>query len=591
MINLAPFLVILVIIACFTALMITKKEPELIFGSGLILLLILGIVSVERAFAGFSNPGLLTVACLYVLAAGIKETGLLNPLMGNLLGGIKSYSGALARLTLPVAFLSSMLNNTPIVAALIPSVSEWSKSTSWSPRLFLLPLSFAAILGGTCTLIGTSTNLLVYGLLQDSNQNLDLSFFDIGYVGLPLTLIGILYLLFFTKKILGDKALLSTTIENTKKYTVEMLVDEGSSLIGKNIEQAKLRQLKGLFLIEIIRRDLVLVAVDPKTTIEASDRLVFTGLVDSITDLLAIDGLKLAEDQVFKLGEGLSKASIVEAVIGTNHPLVGLSIRRSNFRKKYNAVIIAVLREGQRVKQKIGDIQLEPGDTLLMLAQRSFVEKYSYSKEFLLVKDGSSLPRQLSSKRIWALLITLMFVVTSALEIIKVVEAAALSALLMIVSNCINIERAKQSLDLQVILTIAIAFGLGNALTDSGGADLLAQSLVSFSGHSPVALLIATYLLTMILTELVTNNAAAVIAYSLVSGIVLALGYNIVPYAIAIMIAASASFISPLGYQTNLMVYSAGRYQFRDYLKLGIPLSLLAATLSIIIIPIVWSLN
>jgi di/tricarboxylate transporter len=589
--QLIPFVVLTVVIGCFAALLLTKKEPELIFGSGLIGLLVMGAVTPQGAFSGFSNPGFLTVASLYILAAGIKETGLIRPLLGIMLRKSSNSHFAQLQITGPVAMLSSFLNNTPIVAALLPGINKWCADHDVSRRLYLLPLSYAAILGGTCTLIGTSTNLLVYGFVQQTAPESDLSFFDIGVVGLPLTLLGILYLSLFSKRILGEQKMTLPSLDNTREYTVEMLLSGDSPLVGKTVEQAKLRQLKGVYLIEIIRGDLVLAVVSPKMILHADDRLVFSGVVDSISDLLAIQGLTVAEDQVFKIGGETGRASLVEAVIGTSHPLVNKTVKEGNFRKKYNAAIIAVLREGQRIRAKIGEIRLKPGDTLLMLARRSFVEQHSYSRDFMLVSGNQELFLDAESKRPWAWIITLGFVVAAASGILSVVEAAVIAAMSMVFSGCVTLDQAKRSIDLQVLLTIAAAFGIGAALNESGAANLLASGILFLSGESPFALLVATYLMTMLLTELITNNAAAVIAYSLVSGLVISLGYNIVPYAITIMIAASASFMSPLGYQTNLMVYSAGRYQFADYLKLGFPLSLLSALLTLFIIPLVWDLN
>ena len=271
--------------------------------------------------------------------------------------------------------------------------------------------------------------------------------------------------------------------------------------------------------------------------------------------------------------------------------MIGRRIRNVGFRKKYNASVLAVVRDGNRVLGKVGDIRLKAGDTLLLLAKRSFVENYQYSKELILVSRGKALEVNNAQDMLKAGVITSLFVVFAVSGIVPIVTAAIVAALLMVLSGSISIEKARKSIDLQVIFVIGAAFGIGTGLKASGGAALIANGILSFTGEHPFALLVATYLITMILTELVTNNAAAVIAYSLVSGVVSVLGYNIVPFAITIMIAASASFMSPLGYQTNLMVYSAGRYQFSDYLKLGTPLSLLSAGLTLAIVPIVWNLN
>jgi di/tricarboxylate transporter len=370
-----------------------------------------------------------------------------------------------------------------------------------------------------------------------------------------------------------------------------MIVKPDSPLIGKTLEQAELRNLHGLYLIEIIRGDLVMAAVGPATKLVENDRLVFTGLADSISDLLDINGLELAEKQVFKLTGNTGRARIVEAVVGQHNPLSGQSVKQGQFRKRYNAVIIAVVRNGQRVKMKTGDIILRPGDTLLMLARRSFVEQFYYSRDFLLVSglDDLTFSNKGKAKRAWLSIAILIGLAVTG--VVPIVVSAICSAAAMILFGCISFGRAKQSLDLQVLLTIAMAFRLGKVLNESGGAELMAGSILDAFGDHPLALLVAVYIITVILTEMVTNNAAAVISYSLVSGIVGALGYNLIPYAIAIMIAASASFISPMGYQTNLMVFSAGGYRFSDYLRLGIPLSILVGCVALLLIPQFWDLS
>ncbi|PWK50885.1 SLC13 family permease [Pleionea mediterranea] len=584
------YIVLFAIAVCFLLLLWTRLEPELIFGGALLILLLAQVTSVESALSGFSNPGLITVGCLYVIGAGVRESGALKPLLSIITSGVKSKPQGVLKLTAPVALLSSVLNNTPIVAALIPEVSRWCKQKGWSNSSFLLPLSYAAILGGTCTLIGTSTNLLIYGFIQQSSFKDQLGFFDISVIGLPITILGIGYLIVFHKYI-KPRNTPRQALGRLREYSVEMIVKPDSPLIGKTLEQAELRNLHGLYLIEIIRGDLVMAAVGPATKLVENDRLIFTGLADSISDLLDINGLELAEKQVFKLTGNTGRARIVEAVVGQHNPLSGQSVKQGQFRKRYNAVIIAVVRNGQRVKMKTGDIILRPGDTLLMLARRSFVEQFYYSRDFLLVSglDDLAFSKKGKAKRAWLSIAILIGLAVTG--VVPIVVSAICSAAAMILFGCISFGRAKQSLDLQVLLTIAMAFGLGKVLNESGGAELMAGSILDAFGDHPLALLVAVYIITVILTEMVTNNAAAVISYSLVSGIVGALGYNLIPYAIAIMIAASASFISPMGYQTNLMVFSAGGYRFSDYLRLGIPLSILVGCVALLLIPQFWDLT
>ncbi|NVK87551.1 MAG: SLC13 family permease [Gammaproteobacteria bacterium] len=595
--------VLATVTACFAGLLLSRKPPELIFAGGLLLLLLTQSVDVTTALAGFSNPGLITIACLYIVAAGIRETQALKPLMNWVSSGKVSDRISLFKFTFPTSILSSLLNNTPIVAALIPEVNRWSKKLGKQPSQFLLPISYAAILGGTCTLIGTSTNLLVFGFVQQSSFAGELGFFDISLIGIPVTLAGLIYILIASKWLLPKRESSQSTLSNTREYCVEMIVQEQAAIVGQTIEQAGLRHLHGLYLIEVVRGNLVLAAVGPNTILEAGDRLVFSGLVNSISELLDIDGLILAEEQVFKLSSEESseaelsasrrfgQARLVEAVIGNNNPFIGKTIKQVKFRKHYNAAVIAVVRSGVRVAQKTGDIVIRPGDTLLMLARRSFTEQHRFSRDFLLVNGLEELSLDNNRKAPWCWLAIGSMVVLASFNVLPVVIAAMIAAAIVILSRCVTFERAKQSLDLQVLLTIGLAFGIGGALTDSGAATLLANSVLSIFGENPFALLVAVYLITLLLTEMVTNNAAAVISFSLVAGIVDSLGYNLIPYAIVIMVAASASFLSPMGYQTNLMVYSAGGYRFADYLKFGFPLSVVVAAITLSLVPAFWSLT
>jgi di/tricarboxylate transporter len=587
-VNWDAYIVFATVAGCFALLFLTRKEPELILGGGLLGLLIFGVVPIDVAFSGFANQGLITIAFLYVVAAGVHQSGALKPVIEIITRGVNRPEVGVFKFTFPVAALSSFLNNTPIVAALMPSVIQWSKKKGWCHSYFLLPISYAAILGGTCTLVGTSTNLLVYGLIEETRFKGQLGFFDIGWVGVPITLIGLVYLTLFSKKILKERHLQHNSIENTREYTVEMIVKPDSSLVGKTIQQAELRNLHGLYLIEIIRGDWVLAVVGPDTRLAANDRLIFTGLVDSIGELLNINGLELAEKQVFKLTGDTGRARLVEAVIGSHNPLVGKTVKQGQFRKRYNAAIIAVVRNGQRVKAKPGDIVLRPGDTLLMLARRSFLERYTLSREFMVVNGMDDLNLGDSKKAKWAWLSLLCMIILSTSGMTSVVVAAFSAAAVVLISGCISWSKAKQSLDLQVLLTIGFALGIGKALNASGGDHLLASAIIGSFGDNPWLLLVAVYVLTLLLTEMITNSAAAVIAFSLVSGMIDAMGYNLIPFAIAIMIAASASFMSPLGYQTNLMVYSAGGYRFSDFIRLGAPLSLMVASMALVIIPFIW---
>jgi len=581
--------VLFVVVCCFSALIFTRKQSDLIFAGGLLFLLLTGATSVKVAFSGFSSPALVTVASLYVVAAAIHHTGAIFGFLKNITANIHRTPYALHKLLMPVAALSAVLNNTPIVAALIPAIKNISKQRGIDASKWLLPISYAAILGGTITIIGTSTNLLVYGLLT-SEQDANLGLFEIAKIGIPITLVGVLYLTLFSSRLIPDRKSPEISLADTRQYTLEMIVEDESPLNGKTVAEAGLRNLKGLFLVEVIRDDLTIAAVEPTFRLNAGDRLIFTGMVEAIAELMQIDGLKLAEKQVFKLRQSSARAQLVEAVVSSSNPLVGTSIKNGRFREKYDAAVIAIVRNGERIRAKAGEVVLRSGDALLLLTRGNFVNRYRYSKDFLLVGELGHFETETDNKANWCWLSILTLFVLSATQLTSVTVAALSAASIVVISGCISWSEAKDSLDLQVLLTIGFSLGMGASLMESGAANILAGAILGMFGNSPLTMLIASYLLTMVLTETLTNSAAAVIAYALVSGVVTALGYNPIPFAVAIMIAASSSFISPMGYQTNLMVYSQGGYHATDFLRLGLPLSVLVALVTLWLIPMFWPL-
>ncbi|MEX0995390.1 MAG: SLC13 family permease, partial [Balneolaceae bacterium] len=379
-----------IIFFCFVLLVFTKISPDVIFLGGLTVIIVGQIAEPAEALSGFSNQGMLTVAALYIVAAGMKETGAIQFVVNRLLGRPSSQFQAQLRLVGPVMTMSAFLNNTPIVASFIPAIQDWAKKYRLPVSRLMIPLSYAAILGGTCTLIGTSTNLIVDGLLF-ATAGESMNIFEPAYVGIPIAIVGTIYLLFFGRKLLPDRKSGFRSFENTREYTIEMMVDVGPSvtLSGKSIEEAGLRHLPGLFLVEIVRDGRIIPAVSPEERLMKNDRLIFTGKVESIVDLQKIAGLSPATDQVFKLDAPRRERVLAEAVVSQSNPLNGSTIRGGQFRNRYNAVILAVSRRGERINEKIGDIRLQTGDVLLLEAPTNFVETYRLSNDFYLVSTLS----------------------------------------------------------------------------------------------------------------------------------------------------------------------------------------------------------
>ena len=569
-------------------LIFTRIGADIVLVAGVSILLLAGILSPEDALAGLANEGMVTVGVLYVVVAGLSETGGVSWLGGRLFGRPRSLSGAQARLMAPITLMSAFLNNTPLVAMMIPAVSDWAKRQNFAPSKLMIPLSYAAIFGGTCSLIGTSTNLVVNGLLI-AQTDTRLGLFDIAWVGVPCALAGILYMLTLGRWLLPNRQGVIAQEDDVRAYTLEMIVEDNGPLPGKSIEEANLRGLPGLYLAEIERAGRVMPAVSPQETLLGGDRLLFVGITESVVDLQKIRGLVPAPEQLFKLATPRSQRILIEVVISNSSPVVGKSVKGGRFRTLYNAVIIAVARGGERLHQKIGNVVLQPGDTLLLEAPPSFAQTQRNSRDFFLVSrvENSSPPR--FERSLLALVILIGMVTVVAFGWLSMLEAAVLAAGLMLVTRCVSGATARRSVDWQVLIVIAASFGLGQALEVTGAAESLAQSLVQFAGGNALLSLAVIYGVTTLFTELITNNGAAVLMFPIALATATNLGVDITPFAIAIMMAASASFATPIGYQTNLMVYGPGGYRFTDYLKVGVPLNLLMGIVTILVAPLVWS--
>ncbi|MDX1962658.1 MAG: SLC13 family permease [Pirellulales bacterium] len=613
-----------VLILVFGLLAFSRLSADVILIAGVLVFLVAGTISTKDALAGLANEGLVSVALLYVVGAGMQDTGGMTLIAEKLLGRPKSSEAAVVRLMTPVAFLSAFMNNTPLVAMMIPVTADWAKQNRIPVSKLMMPLSFAAILGGVCTLVGTSTNLVVSGLVTEAHKvqseafaqgklsaitlPAGLGFLDITWVGVPVCAAGILFLALTSRWLLPNRVPPIDTTADAREYTVDMLVPPESALVGKSIEEAGLRHLPGVFLAEIQRNEFVIPAVAPQERLQAGDRLVFVGIVDSVIDLRKIRGLVPATNQVKKISTPSLDRCLIEAVVSNSSPLLGQTIRDAKFRTRYNAVVLAVARNGERIKKKIGDIVLEPGDTLLIEAHPSFADAQRRSRDFFLVsRVEDSTPVQHERAGV-AILILFLLVVGLILEsswdtlqpwlglppqwqFPSLITLILVAGTAMLLTGCTTIAQARRSMDWEVILSIAASFALAKALEKSGAAQFLGESINQMGGGSDWVTLAIVYFVTLFVTELVTNNAAAALMFPLALQTADAAGMQTMPFIIAIMIAASCGFATPIGYQTNLMVYGPGGYKFSDYLKIGIPLDILVGIVTILVIPWVYPLR
>ncbi|MDR4507264.1 MAG: SLC13 family permease [Candidatus Brocadiaceae bacterium] len=431
-------LTLAVVVSIFVALIKNLAPPDILFLGATAFLALVGIITPSEAFAGFSNSGMLTVAMLFVVASGLRETGVLDYVGHHILGRAKTEKSVLGRLAGIILPMSAFLNNTPIVAMFMPVVIEWSRRHRVSPSKLLIPVSFLAIFGGTCTLIGTSTNLVVNGLMiKDGMPGMRL--FEIGKVGLPYAAIGIAYLFFIGRHILPNRTeLLEQFGVSRREYLVEMLVKTGCRLVGQTIEAAGLRHLPGLFLIEIDRNGKLLSPIGPDDLIEVNDRLVFTGVVSSIVELEKIPGLVPAVDPAYEVSpKQQRRRRLCEAVVSVNSPLIGKTIREADFRASYGAAVVAVHRGGSRVEKKIGDITLRPGDTLLLQTGPHFLRAYRNDPAFYLVSNVEGW-RPLRRDRAWiAGLLFFALIVLMTTNLVPILIVSTLTAVFMVAMGCI----------------------------------------------------------------------------------------------------------------------------------------------------------
>jgi len=582
---------------------------DVILFGGAVLLALAGVLDQRELFEGFINNGVLTIAALFVVAAALRETGALDIVGERLLGNARSERMALVRLAVPVTACSAFINNTPVVAMLVPMVLTWCRKFRVSPSKVLLPISYFAVLGGTCTLIGTSTHLVMDGMIRNERRVLaangtnvdalgylqDFGLFELAWVGVPFALIGMVYMLTAGRRLLPEhKAPYENMDAAAREYLLNMRVEPGCRLAGRTVEVAGMRHLPGLFLVEIARGEDVIAPVQPSVVIREGDTLTFTGEVSTIVDLERIPGLVPVADEGY-INESAARRvqSLFEAVISSQSPLIGKSIRDAQFRATYNAAVIAVHRGGQRLRGRVGDIVLRAGDTLLLQAGPHFESAHRNSRNFYLVSgvlDSRSVrdDRSLLSAGLLVLLVALM-----ASGAMPTSIAAFFVAGLMVATRCVSAGIARSRVDWQTLIAIGASIAIGRAVENTGIAQAFADSVIQASSSmdgtlAPYIILAIAYVMTLLFTELMTNYAAVTLMFPVALAFGTGLGVDPKPFLMAVTYAAATSLVTPLGYQTHLMVFGPGGYRFADFVKVGLPLSIVLAITGILLIPMIW---
>ena len=552
--------------------------------------LLLGIVTPGQAFAGFSNEAPIVVGALLVLARAADHSGLIQLGVHRLFRTAAGERALLARIAFPVAGLSAVLNNTTVVAMTVPAVLDFTRRRGISPSRFLMPISYAAVLGGVVTTIGTSTNLTVSGLLQSAGMR-PLGLFELTPVGLPIALGGTAVLVAVAAFLLPDRRSTRELLnEPTRRFTVSMRVVPGGPLEGGSVSAGGLRNLEGVFLVEIERHGHLLAPVAPEEILEAGDVLTFVGRVDQVVDLHRMAGLTSQEARHVDALAG-SAHRFFEAVVGSELGIAGRTLKEVGFRRRFGGAVLAIHRASAPINAKLGEVRLRLGDTLLVLADPDFRDRWNESRDFLLIAPLRGAPPRRPQKALLVAGIGLGFVMATGSGLLPILNASLLAAGLVVLTGVLTVRQARDAVDFSILILIASSFGLGAAVQASGLGSAVAHILVNvFLPFGALGALAAVLVATMILTEAVSNNAAAALMFPVAIATAAASGADPRPFIIAVTLGASLSFLTPIGYQTNLMVYGLGGYRFSDYARLGLPLNLLTIALSLVLIPVVFPL-
>ncbi len=552
--------------------------PGLTFSTAVIVLGLFGILTPKEIMAGFGNVQIAIILLLLIIGDMIRKTSVVAILFDRMFRKSRSYKGFIWRMGVLVAGFSAFLNNTPIVAIMMPYLYRWGKNNNIPVSKLLIPLSYAAILGGCATLIGTSTNLIVNGYAQEQTlipKDLSLSLFDFSIVGVPMIFIGLIYLVLFSHKLLPvRKDAMEDFTAKSREYMVEVIVRKSSDIVGKNVGEAGLRNLKGLFLAEIIRGSEVIRPVSPATFISEGDLLLFAGDTQTIVEMIdGRSGLQLAQVGMFSKKR---HTEVLEIVISHNSTLISKTVKESNFRGKYDAAIIAIHRNGEKLSGKIGETKLKAGDVLLLLVGDDFINLSSETLDFYMISKIKEF-RKLEWWKVLTLLGgTALAILLHALGILNLFLGLTVLLVIVMLMKVASPKDIHKSLDLNLAIIIALSLALGTAMVKTGVAHMIAVYFVkALEPLGGVGLLAGIFLITNILASYITNKAAVALIFPISLTVAYDLSLNPVPFILIVAFAAAANFITPIGYQTNLMVYGPGGYNFKDFFKIGFPLTIL----------------
>lgn len=567
------YLVILVIIITFYVSYKEWVRPALAFLGAVLLFVIFEIIAPEDLLQGFANPSIVSIILLILLTAGLSKNFNMEYYLDKIFRSAKTYPSFLFRMMTQVAFISSFLNNTPVVATLTPYVFNWGKKNNVSPSKLLIPLSFSAVCGGMITLIGTSTTLVLNGFLIEMGVA-GLDVYNLFLLGVAVTVTFIVFILVFGHKLLPNRTdILESFKKNKRQYLIETKLSADSQMTDMNVKDAGLRNLKGIYLVEIVRESTIISPVEPTEIIRQQDTLIFAGNTEDIVDLVKADnGIVLPEDPELPSSKTKGKIDVVEAVISNGSSLIGKKVKETDFRNRYDAAIVAIHRNGEKLHGKIGEIKINAGDLLLVYAGANFKDRADLYRDIYIVSKIQALYKPAKAKVYSLAGIGILAISLLAFGFFSLFTSLLIIFAVMLGLGMLTRQDIKRGLDLSMIGILIFSLAMGQATIKSGAADLVASWILNaLMPYGMMAILCGLLLLTIVLTSFITNIGAVAIAFPLAHSIAVTTGVDGAPLYLAIAFAASASFMTPIGYQTNLIIYGPGGYNFKDFFKIGIP--------------------
>ncbi|MDA9312951.1 SLC13 family permease [Vicingaceae bacterium] len=587
MLTTPVILLIATIVFLLSALYLEWFKPTVSFFIAILVFIFGGILTPSEALNGFANEQLAVIVLLLIISDIFKKSSVVNFLFHRLFGRSESINSFKLGMMTVVASFSAFFNNTPLVAMMTPYTNNWAIKNKVAPSKLLIPLSYAAILGGCVTLVGTSTNLIVNGLAIDAGFE-SLSIFDFATVGLPMMVIGIIYLLAFGNKLLPDTR--SNKVVGNKgnrEFFVETQIKANSKLINQTVESSGFRALKGLYLVEVVRNNLSFSPVAPDFVLRKDDALFFAGETKALEEIKEGSlGLTLPKIVDRLLGE---KSSTNEVVVSFNSFLIGKKVKESDFRARFDAAIVAIHRNGERLSGKIGDMELKAGDVLLVFSGSNFISRAKNNRSFYILSHTEE-PDDINVKKVSLVFSALVFsVILSVSSSVSLLLCLACVLLLGILLKIMPLNEIRKGLDFDLIILIAFGLAFGKAMINSGASIYLAGGFLLLQNYlSPTLFLMLIFIITNILAAYITNKAAVAILFPISVSIAMQLGVNPIPFILIVSFGAAANFITPIGYQTNLMVYGSGGYNFKDFMKIGWPLTLIYMVVSAVILAAVY---